>query len=355
MVATTPIEPKRRLESVQILRGVAALLVVLVHAAQRQDRLAVPAEFLSNFAYLGSIGVDLFFVISGFVMAMSMQNYSGTTGAARFLRQRAVRIVPIFWIWSLAFACVWLLKGHTINLINVLNTLTLIPVFDLGAYDAPVLGVGWTLAFEASFYVIVALAVVCKLPSWSLIPIILALAITPVLDEASSVAIRFFFNSILLEFALGVLAYTLWSKGLLRTSVVVAGVIAGAVIIFVFLPGKDSALYRSFPIFDNSLSGARTLVWGIPCFFFFFAILKWQPRDNFATRALRLVGDASYSIYLSHLILIWGISDSFLPGDIEAVLMILACTIFGILAYLALEKPLMARQQRLRALKPSQV
>lgn len=355
MVATTPIEPKSRLESVQILRGVAALLVVLVHAAQRQDRLGTPAELLSSFAYLGSIGVDLFFIISGFVMALSMQNYSGAKGAFRFLVQRAFRIVPIFWIWSLVFGFVWVLQDRPINLMNILNTFTFIPLFDLGDFDAPVLGVGWTLAFEASFYVIVALAVSCKISPWSLIPVIFVLATTPVLDQSSSVAIRFFFNSILLEFALGILAYSLWSKGWLRNSVVAAGVIGGAAVIFLLLPDKDDALYRSLPIFDNSLSGVRTLVWGFPCFFFFLAALKWRPRDNLGTRTLRLLGDASYSIYLTHLILIYGINRSFLPGDIEAVLMIFACAGFGVLAYTGLEKPLISRQRPARHFLPQKV
>lgn len=355
MVATTSTEPKGRLESVQILRGVAALLVVLVHAAQRQDRLGTPAEFLSGFAYLGSIGVDLFFIISGFVMALSMQNYSGTTGALRFLQQRAFRIVPIFWIWSLVFGFVFVLQDSPIKLMSILNTFTFIPLFDLGIYDMPVLAVGWTLAFETSFYVIVALAVACKIPPWSLIPVLIVLAITPVLDQSASVAIRFFFNSIMLEFALGILAYNLWSKGWLRNSVVVAGAIGGAAVIYFLLPDKDDALHLAQPLFNNSLSWVRTLVWGVPCFFFFLAVLKWRPHDNLGTRTLRLLGDASYSIYLTHLILIYGISRSFLPGDIEAVLMIFACAGFGVLVYTGLEKPLIARQRPVRPLLPQKV
>ena len=349
MVANTDPKPATRLESVQVLRGFAAMLVVLIHAVQRQDRIGNPAEWLSTFSYVGAIGVDLFFIISGFVMALSMQRYEGGSGALTFLRQRAYRIVPSFWIWSAVFGALIVWQGWTIVPMQVLNTLTFIPIFDFGDYEAPVLGVGWTLAFEAVFYVVVSVVIMLRLPAWSLIPIIAALVLVPTLDTANWVGVRFFFNSILLEFALGVLAYLLWSKGWLRRSLVFAGAIGGLAVIAMLLPGKDGNLYLTPPIYNNSLSAVRALVWGVPCFFIFLAVLEMKIGGGPVTRLMKLVGDASYSIYLTHQIVFFAIGWTALQGDLEAVLMIVAAAAFGILAYRLVEAPLLYRARSLRA------
>lgn len=341
MVATTARNPKDRLESVQVLRGIAALLVVLVHAVQRQDRLDNPAELLASFSYAGSIGVDLFFVISGFVMALSMQRYEGGGGALRFIGQRFYRIAPIFYFWCACFAIVLVLQGWEIGTKQLLNSVTFLPVFDTGGYAAPILGVGWTLAFEATFYVIVCAVILMRLPPWTLIPIIVGLTLVPALDQSELVAVRFFFNSILLEFALGVAAYVLWSKNRLRPSLVFAGAIGGLIVIFLLLPERTDPLYRSAPIFNNSLSALRALVWGVPCFCLFLAVLKWRPGAGRVTDAFKLLGDASYSIYLTHQIVLFAAFGTFLPGDLEAVLMLVASALFGIGAYLLVERPLM--------------
>ena len=351
MVATTPVDKRQRLASVQILRGIAAMLVVVVHAGQRQDKLGNPANLLSTFSYIGSIGVDLFFIISGFVMALTMQRYAGGEGAARFLVQRFQRVAPPFYIWSLVLLAGFALQGRSIDPIKVLNSLTISPVFDWGTYDAPLLFVGWTLAFEATFYALVAVIIFLRLPPWSLIPIIIVFALVPFVDTSEPVALRFFFNSIMLEFAMGVLAYVAWSKKWLRRRVVIGGAVLGLATVALLLPDRASGLYRTATIFDNSFSAMRALVWGVPCLLIFNAALEWEPRKGLASRVLMLVGDASYSIYLTHQFILFGFSCTIFPGDIEALILISGCAAFGIVAYLLVERPILRHLSRRRKKK----
>ena len=95
-----------RLESVQILRGIAAMLVVFNHAGLLA--LSIKSQFGPSWlvpskaaAEMGAIGVDLFFVISGFVMALSARRFIGPWGASTFLALRFVRIAPLYYLASL--------------------------------------------------------------------------------------------------------------------------------------------------------------------------------------------------------------------------------------------------------------
>src|SRR5690348_841715 len=83
---------------IQILRAVAAIAVVVSHAAQNLDRFAI-APNTSHFFVSGAAGVDLFFVISGFVMVYASEPLFGSaSGAVTFLYHRIVRIVPLYWL-----------------------------------------------------------------------------------------------------------------------------------------------------------------------------------------------------------------------------------------------------------------
>ena len=133
-----------KLRSIQVLRAVAACAVVTLHAYDYVD--------LDSAARVGAAGVDLFFVISGYIMAtVAADNTPG-----RFLSDRAWRILPL---WFIAVSP-WLLGQHN-SPDTIAASLTLWPVYH-GRIILPALGLGWTLAFEFLFYFGFALALASR-------------------------------------------------------------------------------------------------------------------------------------------------------------------------------------------------
>ena len=143
-----------RYDSIQILRAVAALAVVVFHAGQR---VAVPFG-------VGQAGVDIFFVISGFVMWIVSDN--GKT-PIEFIRARILRIVPLYWVATLLMAVgAWLglFPRMRVAWDDLLASLFFVPYYSLSSTKeiVPVLRQGWTLNYEMFFYVSFALALMLK-------------------------------------------------------------------------------------------------------------------------------------------------------------------------------------------------
>src|ERR1700730_16181483 len=138
----------RAIVSVQALRAIAALAVVLCHADQIHRWLLglkdpYPLEQLAS-------GVDLFFVISGFVMVYSSRDLFAVKGAARtFFTRRVARIVPPYWAVMVIAIPLMALPSDWRSL---LGSYLFIPYRAPGDNIVPVYGVGWTLNFEMFFY-----------------------------------------------------------------------------------------------------------------------------------------------------------------------------------------------------------
>ena len=151
----------RNYESIQYLRGISAVMVIFYHAAIQSTAISgihVPA--------LGKFGVDIFFVISGFVM------WTGVSGRATsptiFLKKRFCRIVPLYWSFTLIAAAVallmpGLLRSTIFDLPHLVASLAFIPWVNPAASSVkvietltPVVNPGWTLNFEMLFYVMFA-------------------------------------------------------------------------------------------------------------------------------------------------------------------------------------------------------
>ncbi len=131
----------QRLSSLELLRFVAALLVVLFH---------LPS------IGIGEFGVDIFFVISGYVMMLST-----ATGSHQFLLKRLIRIVPLYWAATLAVFLIALLipsllNNTSANLVHLIKSLLFVPFDKNGTGHQPLLTIGWTLNFEMYFYLLFA-------------------------------------------------------------------------------------------------------------------------------------------------------------------------------------------------------
>jgi len=161
---------KPTLNWVQALRGVAALLVVFVHA--RYFLFGTPNEALAESLFRpGAMGVDLFFMISGFIMVLTTRNADGSLhDTLHFLIKRFARIWPVYVVLALIGIQVYNpFEYYTIpsNVAAVVKSLFFLPVDPAKPmyYGLPY-GLGWTLNFEIYFYVVFAVAMLAGRYRW---------------------------------------------------------------------------------------------------------------------------------------------------------------------------------------------
>lgn len=331
-----------RLVSVQILRGVAALLVVSAHIFSYI--LGAPDHsyilWFARWRYFAAIGVDIFFVISGFVMALSMAKYEGRPVA--FLGQRWWRIAPLAYV----VAAVTVLLGAPYSPQSAFSTLTILPL--ARTYTEPFVGVLWTLSFEFAFYLLVAFALSLKWNRWQLLGFVCALASVGLFWKAPVALLRWFTHPILFEFALGILAFQLRGK-LSRRYLTLALVAGCALMLWQLFTAEEWMSHRLLTI-HGSAAPYRALVWGLPTFLLFVVAVHWQPKAGTLTRLGQALGDASYSLYLIHAILL-ARCFQFIPGpaDVRYFLALLLTVAVAQLVYILVERPIVNLPKRLRS------
>lgn len=351
-----------RLPSIQALRGLAAMAVVFNHAGLLTYRSAEtigPSLLVPSLALprLGAIGVDLFFVISGFVMALSAARFAGPRGAALFLAHRYNRIAPLFYLFCALLLAQLLLAGVAVTPHSVLNSLTFIPLLGGVEYAWPLHYLGWTLAFEFVFYVVVTVLIGARAGHRGLLllGVVVALPLLGLLTRPVEVAARMFTNPILWEFALGIVAYVAWRADLLRRArpVLVGLLVLSAAPLLRFAAAGDGAGpgYSAAGTVDGSDSLHRSASWGLPAFLLFCVAIAGDGAIAARATLLRRLGDASYSIYLSHLLVVLGASEAIaaLPAgrlpvgsaDLVLVALLGAAAFVGWAVHRLAERPLL--------------
>lgn len=332
-----------RIDGIQELRGVAVLLVVAVHAIfagmAQAHRAFLPA--VPNLTFFGNSGVDLFFVISGFVMAHTLAR---PQNAWTFIVARWRRIWPLYIVASLIFLALFA-DDRTQQTATLVPTFLILPLTDTVTYHLPALTVGWTLGFETLFYLIVALAVAGRRGQvFVLAAMTFAAAVSLVLMPAWA-PLRMLINPLAGEFALGILVWLAWRWAPARTAspavftaaafALLAG-IAGLIPITVSTDPQSAVSGRSL---------ARMIVWGVPWAGVTFGLACRQPSSHKGASVLSRIGDASYSIYLFHLTAIVAITRSGVvpTGSIYfyVALVATASIAVGLAAYRWIERPLL--------------
>ena len=279
--------------TIQALRAVAALLVVLLHAFETWGERVDPAAPGVNWEN-GAAGVDIFFIISGFVMVISSRRLVDQAGAwLIFLRHRVVRIVPLYWLLTTGKILAVVVLGGVIlrtglNFNFVAGSYLFLPVTDSVGHFRPVLPVGWTLTYEFLFYLFFAAALAMRVDVTRIvIPGLGLIAIAALSRTEAWPAWTILFDTIVVEFVFGVMLAK-WTLRGFRLPPTMAR-------IFIL---SGFGLILIVPMISEN---ARVLTWGIPAFAIVAGAVSLEPFVALALpRWLLTLGDASYSIYLSH-------------------------------------------------------
>lgn len=318
------VSPNKQILSIQYLRGLAALTVVGAHAGA--------------FGLLGQAGVDVFFVISGFIMWTIT---SGKQDIYSFLKHRVLRIVPLYWI-----ATVLMGLHQKAPLIWIVKSMLFIPFFDEFDEIWPVVVQGWTLNYEVFFYLLVAISLlfVGTQRLAFIFGSILILSCVGAAGRFSDPLLATYTNPLLLEFCFGIILAE--TRFRFHPANVLLGMMLGllATVLFWLSP-------------TDRLPGLlRFAVWGVPSALLVASALLFEAAGWVRRVApLLVLGDASYAIYLFHTFIVKTVLK-LLSGmfPIFGMIAVLACaSVLGIVIAFLVEKPLLNVLRGARSAKMS--
>jgi exopolysaccharide production protein ExoZ len=277
------------LNNVQGLRAFAAWIVILVHLSLFNTVL------LESAFDFGHYGVDVFFVISGFVMVYTTSRKMLTP--SQFFLNRVVRIVPLYWSMTIAvfFVAViapYFLKSTSDSLIELIKSLFFVPYLKSNGKIHPVLFPGWTLNYEMFFYAVFSLSlfISSRLKQILFVVIVLlALVVAGQIVEPTGTFGTFYTSPLLLEFGAGMLVGLAYPLLLARPVPIIWSVALMTVgtLVIVFAP-VGTQLNRVLVI-----GSASTI---LVCGALMLEARGWKLRSPL----LLLAGAASYAVYLSH-------------------------------------------------------
>jgi len=311
-----------KLQSIQSLRAIAALLVFLCHLFAMEEVHAGRSEKLTTFWVNGAHGVDLFFVISGFVIVwVASDAQQGWRGAFNFLYARIARIYPLWWLFAAAIAfMLWIAYGTPWNPARLAahgmdGSTHLVRSFLLWPQTHhPVLGVGWTLVHEMYFYAAFTFLILFLPPKhrlrgiWIWAVLVVVGAVLELTSEFASTFIQLAFYPMTLQFIAGAfVAYLIKARHRRFARLATAIGTLGWILAFIAtdtdalmaLPGWLRADGEPF----SSLAWQRTLSFGIPSALLVYGLVGLELRrgcDPHRSSPLAKIGDWSYALYLCH-------------------------------------------------------
>ncbi|MDB5583852.1 MAG: acyltransferase 3 [Bradyrhizobium sp.] len=324
----------KKFAGIQILRFIAALAVVCFHA-QGTAPTYFSGPFTLRFLAYGNLGVDLFFVISGFIICYTVRTRESKPGI--FFRRRIERIVPIYWLFTIGLFAL-------LNLPGLARTTATPSVEDLGLSlfflkwttgmgAEPVVYVGWSLEFEILFYTVFAVVMIRFRKPWEITAGILTVGViigNLALPNAENCALGFLVHPLVLEFVMGIAC-------------------------------AEFAMDRRPPLWLGALLliglvtlnphgwGARVLTGGLFGLLLVFVVSTTNSGRLMRAKIMQILvtlGDASYSLYLVQALSIPVACRIFkklmpmLTADMAIVIVSLFSVAAGYLCYIAVERPL---------------
>lgn len=306
------------LANIQALRGFAALNVVLFHCVATGATYGLPAARLGSLDKWGASGVDLFFVISGFVMVYTQHH--NPKSALQFFTNRMQRIVPLYWfmtiaIFALAATVPAVFRNGGFGLDHLLLSLLFATGLDGGR---PIVVVGWTLELEMLFYLVFALSLLIS--NRVLAATFCAACLALFAAIGSDLPLEFLFG-------MGCAAVFIRHRSL---PIGLSAFLLGAALLLATL-------------FMDDPKSHRVIVWGIPSALILLGAV-YLPQTR--SRVALYLGAASYSIYLSHIFVIpacYKVAARFheyVDGNIVAIACTAVSGAFGCIVYEVIERNL---------------
>lgn len=337
-----------KLLSIQALRGVAVLLVVVFHLTLIERKFGGSNTIMPDFLKFGMFGVDLFFVISGFVMVtVTRGKFQSIKHALMFLFHRISRIYPLHWVYSTIALLVFLIRPSWVNSsqgnqIDILASYLLLPDELL-----PLVQVSWTLIHEVYFYIVFFVIMLTLPEKFLTIAMLLWGGVIAIFGlSTGNPYYNIVFNPLTIEFIIGcLLAVRYYNFKEVK--------INGNLLVVIALLALLAAILGYIFFVDQTGNSPdrwwRILFYGIPAIIIVFCITAAEQNKVTLPASLIQSGNASYSIYLSHLFTInvigrlWSIfaNDSIVDNFVAIVIAFTAVIIVGFLSYWYVEIPLL--------------
>ncbi len=334
---------QNKIYNIQALRGIAVLLVIFYHSIAIETKYNSDYIVMPDFFKIGNIGVDIFFIISGFIMVTVTQNYfKDRNKFYQFMYLRFTRIYPLYWFYTILLLPILFIKPEWINSsqngnVDILSSILLFPSETL-----PLIMVGWSLIHEVYFYIIFGLFLLLidktKLIKYAFIWLLLII-IGNIFIGHNSPLIKLIINPLTVEFIAGILIgiYFLNYNHKLRFS---------KTLLFIsFL----SLLFVSYLHESVEIQGwNRIMIYGIPSFLIVLFSIEVEKQGFIFHKYLINVGDASYSIYLSHLLTLSVVAkifniflfESYIFELFMVITMLIIALIWGLISYKYIEIPM---------------
>lgn len=352
-----------QIKSIQALRAIAALAVMFAHLQGLETQLSAGDPLLSPVWTAGVSGVDLFFVISGFIMVWVAGDWAaGSNNSLKFIFSRVLRIYPLWWLFAaIAAAYFAYTSGVPWDVdrvpdgdgpMHLIKSFLLLP-----QSPPPVLTLGWTLIHEMYFYLVFALILLlpvkARKPAFALWAALIATSTALQFTGFSATSlISLALFPLTLEFLMGGAVAWLILSGYTR--------FAGAALVLGLAGLVYAIVTVDFTVASDFQPVHRMLAYGPAYALIVYGLVSLEQRqrlDRWIPGFLVTVGDWSYSLYLCHILVITAIARAFFPVFDTAglfdnlaflVLASVAALLVSGLTYTWFEKPIVQHGRNLR-------
>lgn len=327
--------------------------------------LLLDKNLFDGFLIIGWSGVDFFFILSGFIIYYVNHKYDGISSKFQdYIGKRLARIYPIYWIYSILVVVLHmaLLKAEVKNLIswlgltalNITKSFTLYPT-DIKNNIMPIIPAAWTLTYEMFFYIVFSIYILGSKRLFLISMILWAIAISIVnlfsFTFEISPFLSMLFDTHIFEFMFGcfIAQITLRNLQIKTRKNAIVLLVVGIVALFVSWINEALGLIW----FDK----LQFITFGIPYSIIIYSLISLEDGRIHSNlkRFLLYLGDASYSIYLTHfvvLVLFVHIASYLnFNGYIEFAIISIALVLIGCLSYSYIEFPLTKFIQKKMKLK----
>jgi exopolysaccharide production protein ExoZ len=339
-----------RLFGPTLLRGMAVLLLVIHHTLEASVTARVGPHSPDWLTRIGESGVDILFVISGFLaLYASFRPGNPNPSASSFLIRRVLHIYPFYWACLAGFIAIWFagfLHSRELTASAIAKSLLLIPSGDT------LIGLSWVLSYQVFFLAVFSATLAFRSRDASLAigtgVMLLVLAIGNLFPEGD---LRdFFAKPVLLEFCFGMLAARVFLARKEQAPISAYWSLLAFAALAVapsFVPQPDAA---------GAPGLARLVYWGLPAALLAITFVSLKPPGALSGRIALLFGNASYAIYLAHffvmIVYLKLLKDTHFSDRSQTFIIpviVVICLVAGLVAHFGIERPLRALLDRAAA------